>query len=219
MFPLVAGTERAHHPVNRIEEHWDAIYRAHSPEALSWYAPHVASLDLIRESPKDAAIIDVGGGASTLVDDLLELGFRDLTVLDISETALGLAKGRLGDRAAGVEWIRADITSVHQLPKVFDIWHDRAVFHFLTLEAERRAYARLLRRSLKPGGRAIVLTFAPDGPAECSGLPVMRYDPQSLKQALGEPLEPRSFKRIIHVTPSGREQAFVLCEFVRALCG
>jgi SAM-dependent methyltransferase len=205
--------------MNARLEHWDQIYTARAPHELSWYAPHLASLDLIRESPRNAAIIDVGGGASTLVDDLLDLGFLDLTVLDISETALDLARARLGDRAERVEWIRADITTVRQLPKVFDIWHDRAVFHFLTLEAERRAYAGLLRRSIKPGGRAIVLTFAQDGPAECSGLPVMRYDPQSLKQALGEPWELRSSRPLIHVTPSGREQAFVLCEFIRAFCG
>ena len=200
-------------------EHWDGIYGARAPETLSWYAPHLASLDLIRESPRNAAIIDVGGGASTLAQDLLELGFQDITVLDISETALDLARGRLGERAARVEWIRADIAKIGQLPKVFDVWHDRAVFHFLTLEAERRAYARLLRRSLKPGGRAIMLTFAPDGPSKCSGLPVMRYDAQSLKRALGEPLELRSSQPMIHVTPDGREQAFALCEFVRAFCG
>jgi SAM-dependent methyltransferase len=176
-------------------------------------------LDLIREAPRNAAIIDVGGGASTLVDDLLDLGFQDLTVLDVSKTALGLAKARLGDRAERVKWIRADITNDAQLPGMFDIWHDRAVFHFLTLETEQRTYARHLRQNLKPGGRAIVLTFALDGPLECSGLPVKPYDPERLKQALGDPLELRSSKRIIHVTPSGREQAFILCEFVRAFCG
>ena len=219
MLPLVARAQGAHLGVNQLQQHWDEVYRTRSPETLSWYAPHVMSLNLIREVPRDRAIIDIGGGASTLVDDLLADGFVDISVLDISEAALERAQKRLGERASRVTWIHADITCVGRPAKMFDVWHDRAVFHFLALEAERNAYARLLRQSLKPGGRVIVQTFGLDGPKECSGLPVIRYDAESLKRALGEPLELRSAQHLTHVTPAGREQAFILCEFVRTMCG
>jgi SAM-dependent methyltransferase len=205
--------------VTRAREHWDTIYRSRSPAEVSWYAPHLPSLDLIRETPRHAAIIDIGGGASTLVDDLLEDGYRDLTVLDISEAALEITRRRLGARASAVEWLVSDVTDARRLPRMYDLWHDRAVFHFLTLDAERHAYARLLRQSLKPGGRAILTTFAPEGPPKCSGLPVIRYDPESLKRELGEPLDLRSFRRVHHRTPAGKEQVFVVCEFMRILCG
>ena len=205
--------------MNRLEEHWDAIYRSRPPETLSWHLPHLEAMDLIRQESRNAAIIDIGGGASTLVDDLLEEGYVDLTVLDISDTALDLARRRLGDRASRVRWIHADVTRVGRLPGMFDLWHDRAVFHFLILDSERHAYARLLHQSLKPGGRAIVETFALDGPSTCSGLPVTRYDADHLKRALGEPLELRSSRYLTHVTPAGKTQAFLLGEFVRTPCG
>lgn len=196
-------------------EHWETIYRTKSHREVSWYTPHLeASLALLRETPLDAAIIDVGGGASTLVDDLLQAGYRDLTVLDISETALRIAQDRLGDGAERVAWIRGDITSLGTLPKVFDVWHDRAVFHFLTQETERRAYVRLLRRSLRPRGRAILETFALQGPPQCSGQRVVRYDAEGLGRELGIPFELRSSRTFVHTTPDGREQPFLLCEFV-----
>ena len=219
MLPVVAGTEGTHYGVKQVERHWDEVYRTRSPETLSWYTPHLASLELIRSVSRDAAIIDVGGGSSTLIEDLLDEGFADVTVLDVSPAALEMSRQRLADRATQVAWIRADVTVLASLPKMYDVWHDRAVFHFLTEDAERHAYARLLRQSLKPGGRAIIQTFALDGPEMCSGLPVVRYDAGKLKDALGEPLELRSARNLIHVTPAGREQAFILCEFVRTLCG
>jgi SAM-dependent methyltransferase len=197
------------------QEHWEAIYRTKSHQEVSWYAPHLEeSLALLRKMPLDAAILDVGGGASTLVDDLLEAGYQDLTVLDVSETALRIAEDRLGDRAKGVVWVQGDITRLAILPKVFDVWHDRAVFHFLTQEAERRAYVDLLRKSLKPGGRAILETFALHGPPKCSGLSVVRYDAEGLARELGIPFELRSSRTFVHLTPDGREQPFLLCDFV-----
>jgi SAM-dependent methyltransferase len=212
---MVAGPAGTRAQMTGAQEHWEAIYRTKSHREVSWYTPHLeASLALLRETPLDAAVIDVGGGASTLVDDLLQAGYEDLTVLDVSETALRIAQDRLGERANRVAWIRGDITSLATLPKVFDVWHDRAVFHFLTRDTERRAYVRLLRQDLKPGGRAMFETFAPQGPPQCSGLSVVRYDAEELGRELGIPFKLRSSRTLVHTTPDGREQPFVLCEFV-----
>jgi SAM-dependent methyltransferase len=159
----------------------------------------------------DSRIIDVGGGASTLVDDLLGAGFRQLTVLDISPAALEVARQRLGDRSGSVSWIAADVTTATLPEHAFDLWHDRAVLHFLTAESERARYAAQVRRALVPGGHVVVGTFALDGPAKCSGLDVVRYDAASLAQVFGHEFELTSSLAATHWTPAGREQRFLYC--------
>jgi ubiquinone/menaquinone biosynthesis C-methylase UbiE len=161
-------------------------------------------------SPK-SNVIDVGGGDSTFVDDLLGQGLEEVTVLDISSEALARDRQRLGAMAARVKWIEGDITHV-QLPlSYYDVWHDRAVFHFLTNSAERGAYSRLLGRALRPFGYVIIATFASDGPQQCSGLPTMRYSPEELQRELGPVYDLIESKLETHRTPSGAEQRFVYC--------
>lgn len=195
-------------------EHWNKIYQSKQADDVSWYRPHLEkSLDLIlhtRIGP-GAAIIDVGGGASTLVDDLLDRGFRNLTVVDISAEALDVAKRRLGRRAAGVTWLTGDITALNLRVDAFDLWHDRAVFHFLTDEARRRGYLENVCRSVRKDGFVIVATFGPEGPERCSGLPVVRYSSDALHAAFGD-----AFKLLEHIeehhrTPWGTEQEFIYC--------
>ena len=165
------------------QSHWDTVYRTKAPEAVSWYRAHLErSLDLIGRVAPDlaASIIDVGGGESTLVDDLLARGYRNITVLDLSSTAVEVARKRLGNLAQQVTWSVADITRVALPDRHYDVWHDRAVFHFLTGEGERQAYVRRVMQSVKRGGHVIVATFGPEGPEKCSGLDVVRYDADSL---------------------------------------
>jgi 2-polyprenyl-3-methyl-5-hydroxy-6-metoxy-1,4-benzoquinol methylase len=164
----------------------------------------------------DAAIIDVGGGESTLVDDLLDQGFRDITVLDISATALEVTQRRLGARGASVTWRVGDILELDLPAGVYDIWHDRAVFHFLTGDDQRRRYVAQVLKALKPGGHAIVGTFGPEGPEKCSGLPVSRYAPGELHGAFGAPFELLGSSVERHTTPSGAPQQFVYCYCRRA---
>ena len=168
-------------------EHWDAVYGAKAPDAVSWYAPHLEhSLAMIRTvADPPAAIIDVGAGASTLVDDLLDLGYARVTLLDVSSAALAVTRVRLGARAKNVQWIAGDVTTADLPGKAYDVWHDRTVFHFLTEPADRRAYVRVATECLKPGGHAILATFSLEGPMRCSGLDVIRYDAESLSRALG----------------------------------
>jgi len=199
-------------------EHWEAIWRTHPPAGVSWYAPHLAeSLRLIREvAPRDAGIIDIGGGASTLVDDLLAHGYTRLTVLDISESALTGSRARLGDRAALVDWVRADVTTATLPGDSFEVWHDRAVFHFLTTPAEREAYVRALEHSVKPCGWIVIGTFAPTGPSRCSGLDVVQYDASGLQRALGGRFLLSAAAEQTHVTPDGRQQRFTMCRLQRS---
>lgn len=195
-------------------EHWERIYSSKPTNAVSWYQAHAqSSLRLIQATgvPKDGAIIDVGGGASTLVDDLLEAGYSRLTVLDLSGTALAAAKERLGSRASLVRWIEADVTKVDLPANEYDVWHDRAVFHFLTSAEDRSAYVRAVSRSVKRGGHVIVATFAEDGPSECSGLPVRRYAPDELHSEFGDTFALVSHEKEEHVTPFGKLQKFVYC--------
>ena len=196
------------------KEHWERVYATKSPDEVSWFQEHAAlSLKLIREAavPTTAAFIDVGGGASTLVDDLLADGFDNITVLDLSGAALAAAKVRIGARSERVKWIEANILET-QLPKhAFDVWHDRAVFHFLTSAKDHRAYVQAVLRAVKPGGIVIVATFAEDGPDKCSGLPVMRYGAKELHAEFGQPFQLLRHERETHVTPSGSEQKFVFC--------
>jgi 2-polyprenyl-3-methyl-5-hydroxy-6-metoxy-1,4-benzoquinol methylase len=194
--------------------HWEQVYRTKAPDQVSWYAPHLArSLDFIREAApdKDAAILDVGGGESTLVDDLLLAGYRDVTVLDVSPHALDVTKARLRERGASVRWIAADVTTADLPAHRYDVWHDRAVFHFLTDSGVRAAYVRQVRHAVKPGGHVIVATFALDGPEQCSGLPVEHYDASSLHGAFGPQFALVRSAREVHRTPAGNEQPFTWC--------
>lgn len=198
------------------QDHWERIYSTRPATGVSWYQEHAdRSLRLIRGTrvATDASIIDVGGGASTLVDDLLADGFRNVTVLDLSGSALAAARRRLGERAAQVTWLVADITAAELPARCFDVWHDRAVFHFLTEERERRAYVAAVLRSVKERGHVIVATFAEDGPLQCSGLPVMRYSPEGLHGELGDAFTLLGHEREEHRTPSGTTQTFVYCHF------
>ncbi|HVL36788.1 MAG TPA: class I SAM-dependent methyltransferase [Burkholderiales bacterium] len=196
------------------KKHWEKVYRTKAPDAVSWYAPHLeTSLALIRKvCPEHAArLIDVGGGESTLVDDLLREGYGDITVLDLSETALQVARARLGEAAARVRWIAGDITTVALPAAAFDLWHDRAVFHFLTDELSRRRYVRQVAHSVKPGGFVIVAAFGPQGPTHCSGLEVARYAPDALHAEFGARFRLLRSEEELHRTPFGTTQQFVYC--------
>lgn len=196
------------------KDHWDKVYTTKETDAVSWFQPHAdLSVGLIKGTGVglDAAIIDVGGGTSTLVDDLLAMGYNNLWVLDLSAAALAAAKKRLGVRAYEVQWVEADITNAHLPDHQFNVWHDRAVFHFLTTTAGRDAYVQAVFRSVKPGGHVIVATFAEDGPDQCSGLPVMRYRPDELHAEFGKAFSLLSHTKEAHHTPSGAVQQFVYC--------
>ncbi|MGD8643989.1 MAG: class I SAM-dependent methyltransferase [Chromatiales bacterium] len=197
--------------------HWDTVHSDRAPEQLSWYqaSPEV-SLRLIREvAADDDALIDVGGGSSTLVDALLAAGHTNLSVLDISPRALDLARARLGSAGWAVTWIAAHATSV-ELPSSYRIWHDRAVFHFLIDHDDREAYLDRLRHRLLRGGWLILASFGPDGPERCSGLPVQRYDAPTLESLLGEGFRLEAVVPEVHTTPAGRSQSFLYCRFRRA---
>lgn len=196
--------------------HWEEVYQTKAETEVSWFQEHSdVSLGLIRRSgvPKDGAIIDVGGGASRLVDGLIAGGYSALTVLDISGAALAVTRQRLGNLAEAVDWIEADITDVDLPRQRFDLWHDRAVFHFLTEEDQRRRYVRALRQAIRPGGHLIIATFGPDGPTRCSGLPVVRYGPGRLLEELGEGFELVEQMSEAHRTPFGKVQQFQYCRF------
>jgi ubiquinone/menaquinone biosynthesis C-methylase UbiE len=197
-----------------ISNYWDMVYAAKAAASLSWYQEHAEfSLSLLRSTgiTKSAAIIDVGGGASTLVDDLLAEDYSDITVLDLSAAALSAARQRLGTLASKVQWLEADVTKVALPRSRFDVWHDRAVFHFLTEPEQRQAYVEQVFRSVKPGGHVIVATFAEDGPTQCSGLPVMRYSASGLHAQFGEAFTLIKHVEEAHRTPSGDVQKFVYC--------
>jgi SAM-dependent methyltransferase len=196
------------------QKHWEHVYRTKTPEQMSWYSPHLdASLELIdcTAIPRTAPVIDVGGGQSTLVDDLLARGYENITVLDISQNAIDLCRNRLGRTAERVQWLVADITKAGFEPHQFDVWQDRAVFHFLTLATDRGAYVRQLTRSVKPGGHVIVGTFGPEGPARCSGLDVVRYDAASLHGEFGHRFRLIESSMRLHRTPFGTVQQFLYC--------
>ena len=193
--------------------HWDSVYATKAPDAVSWYLPHLAtSLQLIQKvAPADSAIIDVGGGESTLIDDLLAAGFRDLTVLDISAEAVNVSRKRLGSMASNVTWLVDDITNARLPPNRYDVWHDRAVFHFLTNEDDRRAYVERVACAVKPGGHVIVATFGPEGPTKCSGLDTVRYDADALHAEFGSRFRLLKSGTELHKTPSGSDQQFLYC--------
>jgi SAM-dependent methyltransferase len=204
-------------PATARREHWDAIYKQRGEGGVSWFqeVPR-RSLELItRYAPPPAQIIDVGGGASRLVDGLLCAGYSEITVADVSPVALALSRERLQDLAGQVDWIEADITGSPALPET-DLWHDRAVFHFLTDEGDRRGYVELAARTVRPGGTLVIATFALDGPEQCSGLPVQRSGPQDLVAALAPHFTLLEAQREQHATPGGAVQAFTYAVFRRS---
>jgi len=195
-------------------EHWQSVYGKKGADSLSWFRSHLdRSLAFIEECelPKNARIVDVGGGASTLVDDLCEAGYSNLAVMDLADSGLALARERLGAKAEGVDWLVGDATSPLLEAASVDFWHDRAVFHFLSEPASRQAYLEQVTRCLKPGGHLMVATFALDGPDKCSGLPVQRYDAEGIVAAFGRRFEKVAEAAEIHHTPGGRPQSFVYC--------
>jgi SAM-dependent methyltransferase len=197
------------------QSRWDEIYATKSEREVSWFQETPAvSLDLLSlvGATNGSAIIDIGGGASRLVDSLLTQGYNDLTVLDLSATALAATKARIGRKADRVQWIAADVTTWEPV-RTYDVWHDRAALHFLTDEADRGAYVSRLRRALRAGGYAIIGTFAPDGPAKCSGLPVVRYSAQSLGAILGPGFALLDNRPQQHTTPWGTGQQFQFSAF------
>ena len=197
-----------------VKSHWDTVYQTKAPDAVSWYRPHLErSLEMIQVVVPDysASIIDVGGGESTLVDDLLAKGYRDISVLDISQTAIEVAKKRTGELAPHVTWLVEDITRAALPKRHYDLWHDRAVFHFLTKAEDRAAYVRRVAQAMKPGGYVIVATFGPQGPHKCSGLDVVRYDADSLHEEFGASFRAIDSATELHQTPFGTTQQFLYC--------
>ncbi len=199
------------------QHHWEKVYTTKSESEVSWFQETPAlSLELIElvGAMQNSAIIDIGGGASRLVDHLVSRGYQDLTVLDLSGSALGSARSRIGGKADRVTWITADVT-LWQPSRSYDVWHDRAAFHFLTEPNDQAAYVVRLRRALRVGGHAIISTFAPDGPERCSGLMVSRYDANTLAATLGAGFELIDTRRHDHTTPWGAVQKFQFSTFRR----
>jgi 2-polyprenyl-3-methyl-5-hydroxy-6-metoxy-1,4-benzoquinol methylase len=196
------------------KSHWENVYRTKHPTEVSWYRPHLdVSLQLIEEAARnrDAQVIDVGGGESTLVDDLLARGYHNLSVLDVSSTALAVAKERLGDKADKVNWLCGDVTTFAFARHRYDVWHDRAVFHFLTDLKDRAAYVRQVAHAVNAGGHVIVATFGPEGPTKCSGLDVVRYDSSELHDQFGPGFQLVKHLTELHQTPAGSIQQFTYC--------
>jgi SAM-dependent methyltransferase len=191
--------------------HWEGVYGTKLPTQVSWYQPAAAwSFELVRATgvARSAPILDVGGGASPLVDHLLGDGYTDVTVLDVAGSALAHARSRLGDAAGRVDWLEADITQFRPT-RDYALWHDRAVFHFLVDAGDRSRYLDVLRGALRPGGHVVLATFGPEGPARCSGLPVQRYSVQDIAALLGPGFVLRRQQVEIHHTPAGLPQQFV----------
>jgi 2-polyprenyl-3-methyl-5-hydroxy-6-metoxy-1,4-benzoquinol methylase len=199
--------------------HWENVYTTKDEKEVSWFeVSPTTSLDLIRSTGVNAgaSIIDIGGGASRLVDPLLDEGFEAVTVLDLSKNALATAKARLGAFGAKVRWVVTDVTT-WEPTETYDVWHDRAAFHFLTEPKDRAAYAERVSRAVRPGGHVIIGTFALDGPERCSGLPVVRHDAASLSEMLGSAFELMESRQHVHQTPRGATQRFQFCRFRRAM--
>lgn len=200
------------------QQHWEKVYMTKSANQVSWFQEHAErSLEIIRSIgvKPDTRIIDVGGGASTLVDDLLADGFKDISVLDLSANALDVARKRLGSKGDDVKWIAGDIRHVALPEQAYDIWHDRAVFHFLTEPADRLAYVQQVMKAVNPGGHVIVATFSPDGPEQCSGLPVARYSHAQLHGEFGPAFELVERASEEHKTPWGSVQHFIYCHCLK----
>jgi SAM-dependent methyltransferase len=196
--------------------HWDAVWQQRRPEQVTWYQSDPSlSLRLITQvTGPDAAVVDVGGGASRLVDGLLEAGYSDLTVLDIADPAMAAARERIGEPSKGVAWLIGDVTSWAPA-RQFDLWHDRAVLHFLVEESDRALYLERLWSGVAPDGHVVLSTFSPQGPQQCSGLPVRRYGPDTMTDALGPEFEPLEFVEEVHQSPTGGTQEFLYGLFRR----
>ena len=198
------------------QTHWEAIFRSKTADQMSWHQTQPAvSLAMIQRSglPKAGRIIDVGSGTSVLIKTLLAENYQHVTILDISETALTVARQQLAEQASMVEWVCGDVRTVALPIHAFDVWHDRAVFHFFTADEDRAAYIRTLRNTLVAGGQLIIAMFADDGPEACSGLPVMRYSPELLTETLGAGFELLESTRQVHLTPWNSEQRFIHCRY------
>jgi SAM-dependent methyltransferase len=207
LYPLAVDEARM-----GAHSHWEHVYQANASDAVSWYRPHLdTSIGLIQRAAPDpaSAIIDVGGGASTL----LQRGYRNIAILDISRQAMEIAQKRLGSAGANVHWLAGDVADVSLPRGVYDVWHDRALFHFLTEPRQRAAYVVQLTRVLKPGGHAIISTFGPQGPQKCSGLDVSRYDFDSLRRELGDRFQLEQGLIEEHNTPARAAQQFLYCSF------
>jgi 2-polyprenyl-3-methyl-5-hydroxy-6-metoxy-1,4-benzoquinol methylase len=199
------------------QDHWERIYQTKSPQETSWFGPHLqTSLDWVVEAVPDrsASIIDVGDGESTLADDLLGLQYLSLTVLDVADAAINKSRQRLGARASNINWLVGNVLEVSLPPRAYDLWHDRAVFHFLTEPDQRLAYVRQLASSLKIGGHVVIATFGPQGPEKCSGLDTRRYDAESLQHELGRDFSLVKSSVVQHQTPFGTTQQFLYCHFI-----
>ncbi len=199
------------------QANWERIYTEKAPDAVSWYRPHLdKSVTLLEQVAPDrsSSIIDVGGGESTLVDDLLADGYENITVLDISQVAIDANRRRLEAASERVTWLVADICKVELDSSAYDVWHDRAVFHFLTSASDRAAYVRQAARAIRRGGHVIVSTFGPEGPMKCSGLDVVRYDAESLHREFGEHFRLIESSEELHHTPFGTVQQFLYCHCI-----
>lgn len=197
-----------------VQAHWERVYATKRPEEVSWYRAHLdTSIRIITSAIEDrgAAIIDVGGGEATLVDDLLGRGYSNLSVLDLSANALQVSKDRLGTSGRQVQWMHGDVTTFPLTSHCYDLWHDRAVFHFLTDPKDRAAYVRQVAHAVRPGGHVVVATFGPEGPEKCSGLTVARYDATSLHGEFGSGFQLVDHVTELHETPWGAVQQFVYC--------
>lgn len=194
------------------QHHWENVYHTKASTNVSWYAPHLeTSRGLIRRIAPDlnAAILDVGSGASTLTDDLLEAGYCHLGVLDISSHALAITQARLGEQAQQVQWLVGNVLEVDLPAAYYDVWHDRAVFHFLTEQEQRECYVQQVCKAVKPGGHVVMATFGTEGPKQCSGLEVMRYDATSLHGEFGKSFRLLDSLKVDHLTPTGKKQQFL----------
>ena len=201
-----------------LKNHWDMVFKTKKPVEMSWYQPHLQkSLELIRRAgiSREAEIIDIGGGASTLVDDLLKAGFKRLSVLDLSAQALTQVKTRLGLKANQVMWVEANVTEVILPEHHYDLWHDRAAFHFLTSPEGRKKYVKIMDKALSPRGVVIIAAFSQKGPERCSGLDVARHSPESVQAELGKRYHLLETAEESHETPFGTRQEFVYCVFKR----
>lgn len=197
--------------------HWEQVYQTNHPQTVSWFQQEpTISIQLVQNSgvKKTDPIIDVGGGASTLVDCLASRGYTNLTVLDISSAAIGLSRERMGAASSRIAWYTADITSFEP-PNVYSLWHDRAVFHFLTKRLEQKKYVEVLKRSVPTNGHVIIATFSVGGPEKCSGLEVVQYDASKLLAVLGDGFQLIEEVGEIHLTPQGREQKFSYFRMMR----
>jgi 2-polyprenyl-3-methyl-5-hydroxy-6-metoxy-1,4-benzoquinol methylase len=200
----------------KLKDHWEKVYSTKAADEVSWFQVRAErSLKVIHDAhiSLTASIIDVGGGASTFVDDLLASGYQNLTVLDLSGAALAVAKNRLSSRAAQVNWLEANVIETEFTPQTYDVWHDRAVFHFLTSAEERHTYVQAVKRAVKSGGLIIVATFADDGPTKCSGLPIVRYSANALTAEFDDAFALIGHDTETHTTPSGNTQKFIYCFF------